>query len=145
MFSLIKYRTLLSPLCATHCYSTRAIATTRPLPAHNDIEPPPAKLSKWKRVTDVPLTRENYIDLLYGRTPLIKEPDFLTTAQCREYEKLLSSKLTPYKHNTGPLLTKYGVAQFEYQAQAAKDFLSRSNGKICLRITAECAVATDKF
>jgi hypothetical protein len=88
----------------------------------------PSRPSRWKRVTDVPFTKENYLDLLEGRTPLIKEPNFLTHDQCRQYEDLMSKKLTPYKHNTGPLLTKYGVAQFEYQAQAANDFLQRSNG-----------------
>ncbi|KAF2420959.1 hypothetical protein EJ08DRAFT_673099 [Tothia fuscella] len=88
------------------------------------------KQSKWKRVTDVPLTRANYLDLLNGYTPLIKEAKFLTTEKCKEYEALMSRKLTPYKHNTGPLLTKYGVAQFGYQAQAADDFSKRSDGRI---------------
>jgi hypothetical protein len=45
-----------------------------------------------------------------------------------EYEKRLSPQLIPYTHNTGPLLTKVGVAQFEYQAQTAEDFTKRYDG-----------------
>ena len=87
------------------------------------------KSSKWKRTDAVPLTKDNYLDLLHGNTPLIKESNFLSAEQCKPYEALMSRQLTPYKHNTGPLLTKYGVAQFEYQAQAADDFLKRTNGE----------------
>ncbi|MCJ1393521.1 hypothetical protein MMC18_006396 [Xylographa bjoerkii] len=89
---------------------------------------PLAYESQWKRTTAVPLTRENFLDLLHGKTPLIKESGFLTPEISWKYEKELSPKLTPYKHNTGPLLTKVGVAQFEYQAQAEQDFASRTNG-----------------
>lgn len=84
--------------------------------------------SKWKRDTAVPLTKENLLDLLYGYTPTIREAGFLTQAECFEFEKELSPKLTPYKHNTGPLLQKVGIAQFEYQAQAEVDFKNRTNG-----------------
>jgi len=45
---------------------------------------------------------------------------------------LMSRKLTPHKHNTDPLLTEYGVAQFEYQAQAAEDSLKRGDRKQAL-------------
>ncbi|KAI1186302.1 hypothetical protein F5B17DRAFT_431697 [Nemania serpens] len=85
--------------------------------------------SKWKRDTAVPLTKENLLDLLYGYTPTIREAGFLTQAECFEFEKELSPKLTPYKHNTGPLLQKVGIAQFEYQAQAEVDFKNRTNEK----------------
>lgn len=88
----------------------------------------PPYQSQWKRVDAVSLTRDNFLDLLHGRTPTIKEPGFLTPEECFAYEKELSPKLAPYKHNTGPLLKKVGVAQFEYQAQAAMDFKTRSNG-----------------
>jgi hypothetical protein len=84
--------------------------------------------TEWKRDTDVPLTRENFLDLLNGKTPTIRVPGFLSREVAEKYEKELSPKLTPYKHNTGPLLTKVGVAQFEYQAQAAKDFEKRGEG-----------------
>jgi hypothetical protein len=83
----------------------------------------------WKSTSAVPLTRENYLDLLYGRTPTLWQPGFVSPALSWEYEKRLSPQLTPYKHNTGPLLTKVGVAQFEYQAQAAQDFTKRTDGK----------------
>jgi hypothetical protein len=101
--------------------STAELLTTK-------LSPQSTYQSEWKRTTDVPLTRNNLLDLLYGKTPLIKEPGFLSPEVAWKYEKELSPKLTPYKHNTGPLLTKVGVAQFEYQAQAAKDFKNRTNG-----------------
>ncbi|MCJ1250452.1 hypothetical protein MMC30_007680 [Trapelia coarctata] len=85
--------------------------------------------SEWKRTTDVPLTRENFLDLLNGKTPTIREPNFLSPEVAWRYEKELSPRLTPYKHNTGPRLMKVGVAQFEYQAQAAKDFENRKDEK----------------
>ncbi|KAF1995392.1 hypothetical protein P154DRAFT_474327 [Amniculicola lignicola CBS 123094] len=128
MFLLHRTSTL-SAITRAHQYCLRRnIVTVQQAPS-NIAPPKQIKLSKWKRQTEVPLTRENYLDLLHGLTPLIKESNFLTTDECWEYEKLLSKKLTPYKHNTGPLLTRYGVAQFEYQAQAAEDFLQRSNEK----------------
>ena len=34
--------------------------------------------SEWKRTTAVPLTRENFLDLLHGKSPLIREPGFLS-------------------------------------------------------------------
>jgi hypothetical protein len=111
---------------AARCMSASAQLYASHLP------PPPVKSSKWKRTCDIPLTRANYLELLHGYTPLIKESNFLSVEQCKDYEALMSRKLTPYKHNTGPLLTKYGVAQFEYQAQAADDFLKRTNGEQAL-------------
>lgn len=74
------------------------------------------------------MTRESFLDLLYGKTPVIIEPEFLSPEMAYKHEQELSHKLTPYKHNTGPLLTKVGVAQFEFQAQAQKDFQNRTNG-----------------
>ena len=85
--------------------------------------------SEWKRTTDVPLTRENFLDLLYGKTPTIREARFLSPETCWKYETELSPQLTPYKHNTGPLMTKFGVAQFEYQAQTKQDLTNRSDGE----------------
>jgi hypothetical protein len=86
------------------------------------------------------LSRESFLDLLHGRTPTIREPNFLTPEQSFAFEKQLSHKLSPYKHNTGPLLQKVGVAQFEYQAQAAEDFQNRSNGKFSVRFTTEILI-----
>lgn len=91
--------------------------------------------SEWKRTTAVPLTRENFLDLVYGKTPTIRSEGFLTPEQSFAYEKELSHKLAPYKHNTGPLLQKVGVAQFEYQAQTADDFLNRTNGESLSKTT----------
>lgn len=51
------------------------------------------------------------LDLLYGRTPLIKELGFLTPSECFKYEQELSALVTPYTHNTGPTLRKVGIAQ----------------------------------
>jgi hypothetical protein len=86
--------------------------------------------SPWTSTESVRLTKENYLNLLYGRTPTIWEPNFVSPAVAWEYEKRLSPQLTPYTHNTGPLLTKVGVAQFEYQAQTAEDFTKRGDGNI---------------
>ncbi|KAI1869766.1 uncharacterized protein JN550_005747 [Neoarthrinium moseri] len=83
--------------------------------------------SHWKTTEAVPLSRESFLALLYGETPLIKSPGFLSPDECWKYEKLLSPLLEPYKYNTGPLLRKIGVAQFEYQAQRNDDFNSRTN------------------
>ena len=90
----------------------------------------PGYQSQWKRTTDVPLTRESFLDLLYGKTPTIRQADFLSPEISRKFETELSPQLAPYKHNTGPLLSKVGVAQFEYQAQAAQDFGNRKDGKL---------------
>ena len=88
-----------------------------------------ANRSDWKRTTDVRLTRENFLDLLYGKTPTIRETAFVPADICWKHETELSPQLTPYKHNTGPLLNKVGVAQFEYQAQAEQDFRNRGDGE----------------
>jgi hypothetical protein len=91
--------------------------------AHNSLGRSP-----WQRTEAVGLTKENYLDLLYGRTPTLWEPGFISRELSWEYEKRLSPQLTPYTHNTGPLLTKVGVAQFEFQAQTVVDFTKRSDG-----------------
>ena len=99
--------------------ATIPFAQQRPLPVYQ---------SKWKRTTDVPLNRESFLDLMFGRTPTIREEGFLSPELCWKHEQILDPQLAPYKHNTGPLLNKVGVAQFEYQAQSAKDFKNRSEG-----------------
>ena len=85
--------------------------------------------SRWTTTDSVPLCRDSVLDLLYGRTPLIKEPGFLAPAECSRYEQKLSPLVTPYIHNTGPTLRKVGIAQFEYQAQSQEDLRTRSNGR----------------
>lgn len=86
--------------------------------------------SPWQTTNPVRLSKQSYLDLLHGKTPTIWEPGFVSPKVAWEYEKQLSPKLTPYTHNTGPLLTKVGVAQFEYQAQTAEDFTKRTNGTL---------------
>jgi hypothetical protein len=114
-----------------HCLFSKNMVFANPLTS-GLIAAKPSPLStyksEWKRTTDVPLTRNNFLDLLYGKTPVIKETGFLSREVASKYEKELSPKLTPYKYYTGPLLTNVGVAQFEYQAQAAKDFRNRTDG-----------------
>lgn len=81
--------------------------------------------SKWKRTSPVPLTRESFLDLLYGRTPLVKEANFITKDQTQKLYDHLGPLFSPYIHAAGPPVSKVGVAQFEFQAQAAEDFENR--------------------
>ena len=98
--------------------------------------------SRWTTTDSVPLCRDSVLDLLYGRTPLIKEPGFLAPAECSRYEQKLSPLVTPYIHNTGPTLRKVGIAQFEYQAQSQEDLRTRSNGR---DLEHECLILRMKF
>lgn len=82
--------------------------------------------SKWKRTSPVPLTRESFLDLLYGRTPLVKEANFITKDQTQKLYDHLGPLFSPYIHAAGPPVSKVGVAQFEFQAQAAEDFENRT-------------------
>lgn len=82
--------------------------------------------SKWKRTSPVPLTRESFLDLLYGRTPLVKEANFITKDQTQKLYDHLRPLFSPYIHAAGPPVSKVGVAQFEFQAQAAEDFENRT-------------------
>lgn len=88
----------------------------------------PPYQSKWKRTEPVPLSGENFLDVLFNRTPVIKQPGFLGREECFAHEKALSHRIAPYRYYTGPLLQRVGCAQFEYQAQAAADFENRKNG-----------------
>lgn len=81
--------------------------------------------SKWKGTSPVPLTRESFLDLLYGRTPLVKEANFITKDQTQKLYGHLGPLFSPYIHAAGPPVSKVGVAQFEFQAQAAEDFENR--------------------
>lgn len=82
--------------------------------------------SQWKRTSPVPLTRESFLDLLYGRTPLVKEANFITKDQTQKLYNHLEPLFSPYIHAAGPPVSKVGVAQFEFQAQAAEDFENRA-------------------
>ena len=82
--------------------------------------------SKWKTTNPVPLTRKSFLDLLYGRTPLVKEAQFITPDQTQRLYNHLEPLFSPYLHATGPPVSKVGVAQFEFQAQSAEDFKNRA-------------------
>jgi len=101
------------PLVAKHVARPKWYATAATASSSSPIVPavPQKGVSHWKTTDPVRLSRDNFIDLLYGKTPLIKEPNFLTPTECWEYEKTLSPLLQPYKHNTGPILRKVGLAQ----------------------------------
>ena len=134
---------------------TAAMATTKTSPEGSPMDTSAqftqasSYRSEWKTTKAVSLTRDHFLDLLYGKTPSIREDGFVSPEVAWQYEKELSAKLTPYKHNTGPLLQKVGVAQFEYQAQAQKDFASRSDGKYTpfyhLRIYADHTTEKDQY
>lgn len=95
-------------------------------------ESSPAKIdattkgSQWKTTEAVPLTRESFLDLLDGKTPLIKEAGFIAAETCQRLAAELQPKLSPYLHATGPAVHKVGLAQFEFQAQSQEDFKTRT-------------------
>ncbi|KAK4219694.1 hypothetical protein QBC37DRAFT_409552 [Rhypophila decipiens] len=91
-------------------------------------ETPPYE-SKWKTTNPVSLTRESFLDLIYGRTPLIKEAQFISKDQSQAVYEHLGPRFSPYLHATGPPVSKVGVAQFEFQAQSQEDFKNRSGNE----------------
>jgi hypothetical protein len=91
--------------------------------------------SFWKTNKAVPLTRESFLDLLSGRTPVIHTPNCLSGEQSEKLLDHLLPAFSPYLHATGPPVEKVGVAQFEFQAQSAEDFKNRKgNGMKTLQI-----------
>lgn len=82
--------------------------------------------SQWKRTEPTSLTREAFLDLLFGRTPLVREEQFLKPAQSEALYSHFVPLISPYLHVTGPPVSKVGVAQFEFQAQSAEDFKNRT-------------------
>lgn len=82
--------------------------------------------SQWKTTEPVGLTREGFLDLLFGRTPLVREDEFLQPQQTEALYKHFVPLISPYLHVTGPPVSKVGVAQFEFQAQSAEDFKNRA-------------------
>lgn len=98
-------------------------------------QPQEAYSSLWKTTKPVPLSREAFLDLLSGRTPLIHIPNFTTPEQSQRLADHLLPIFSPYLHATGPAVEKVGVAQFEFQAQSAEDFASRKgNGVFSKRV-----------
>ena len=82
--------------------------------------------SQWKTTEPVRLTREGFLDLLFGRTPLVREAQFIQPQQSQALYDHFVPLIAPYLHVTGPPVSKVGVAQFEFQAQSAEDFKKRS-------------------
>ncbi|PSK34018.1 hypothetical protein B9Z65_8344 [Elsinoe australis] len=81
--------------------------------------------SLWRTNRPVPLSRQAFLDLLFGRTPLIKSANFITDSQSKALHDHLAPLFSPYLHATGPSVEKVGIAQFEFQAQSQEDFLNR--------------------
>lgn len=92
-----------------------------PLPTH------PAE--SWVTDQAVPLTRQSFLDLLAGKTPLIKVPRFATRDECDRLVEALLPHLRPYENTTGPAVNKVGLAQFEFQAQSEEDYEKRDGSE----------------
>ncbi|QSZ36967.1 hypothetical protein DSL72_009059 [Monilinia vaccinii-corymbosi] len=86
----------------------------------------PAISSKWKTTKPVRATKESFLDLLEGRTPLLHEAAFLCEEDSTKLANALEPRFTPYLHAIGPQLDKVGIAQFEFQAQSEDDVKNRS-------------------
>ncbi|EKG15389.1 hypothetical protein MPH_07440 [Macrophomina phaseolina MS6] len=85
--------------------------------------------ASWETNQPVPLTRQSLLDLLAGKTPLIKVPGFATRDECTQLVTALLPKLRPYEHATGPAVNKVGLAQFEFQAQSEEDYEKRDGSE----------------
>lgn len=85
-----------------------------------------AYASVWNTTSPIKLTRESFLDLLFGRTPLVKEAQFLSPDQSERLYNHFVPLFSPYLHVTGPPVSKVGIAQFEFQAQSADDFKTRT-------------------
>ena len=86
--------------------------------------------SQWKTTSPVPLTRESFLNLLAGKTPVIQMPHWVSDETCQKVTSHLMPRFTPYLHATGPSVDKVGLAQFEFQAQSEEDLKNRTgNGK----------------
>lgn len=66
------------------------------------------------------------MDLLEGRTPLLKQAGFISTDVAKKMEAELAPRFTPYLNDSGTSLDKVGVSQFEFQAQSEEDFKNRT-------------------
>lgn len=91
--------------------------------------------SKWDTTQPVPLTRESFLRLLDGEVPVIKTPSFIGPETSEKLVANLVPNFSSYMNTTGPAVQKVGIAQFEFQAQAAEDFVNRSgDGKNSIHI-----------
>ena len=89
--------------------------------------------SKWETNSAAPFTREAFLGLLEGKVPVMKVPSYVSADLGNRIVQHLLPSFTPYLHATGPAVEKVGLAQFEFQAQSAEDFMNRSGeGKIDL-------------
>lgn len=119
-------------MLATSQIQTTPLGSSKDVPASTTTTIPENKAqqekytSKWKTTSPVPLTRESFLDLIYGRTPLIKESQFIAKDQAKTLYEHLGPQFSPYLHATGPPVSKVGVAQFEFQAQSQEDFQNRA-------------------
>ncbi|PYH90752.1 hypothetical protein BO71DRAFT_333750 [Aspergillus ellipticus CBS 707.79] len=89
----------------------------------------PQRESQWKTTDAVRLSRQSFLDVLLGATPLISEKKFVSSEVAERFEAVLTQRLIPYSHIAGPEVQKVGLAQFEFQAQSAEDFEHRSDEK----------------
>lgn len=80
---------------------------------------------QWKTTSPVRLTRENFLDLLAGKVPLVLESEFISSEVSKKVVECLQPKFTPYLHATGPSVDKVGISQFEFQAQSEEDLQTR--------------------
>lgn len=88
--------------------------------------------AKWNTDQAVPLSKQSFLDLLDGKTPLIKIPGFASKEVCEKLVAELTPRLCPYLHATGPAVQKVGLAQFEFQAQSEEDYKTRTGkGEPC--------------
>ena len=126
-------------------YRTMATATSSPissqtpssLPLKNTTMPSssPAEIKgglsppKWKTVEPLPLTRESFLGVLEGHSPLILERGFLSKDKAQAFTDVIGPKISPYLHVAGPQMKRLGVAQFEFQAQSADDFKTRGTDR----------------
>ncbi|KAI1809095.1 hypothetical protein GGS20DRAFT_374723 [Poronia punctata] len=81
--------------------------------------------TRWKTTKPVPVSPESFIDLLQGRTPLLKQADFIDSELCGRFAKELEPSFSPYLDTMGPTIHKVGITQFEFQAKAQEDFSNR--------------------
>ena len=86
--------------------------------------------SQWKTTSPLPLTRQSFLNVLRGKTPVIQMPHWVSDETCQRVTSHLMPRFTSYLHATGPAVDKVGLAQFEFQAQSEEDFKKRTgNGK----------------
>ena len=90
-------------------------------------------ISQWGTNTEgKPLTKESFVDMMDGKVPFIRIPQFVSQDATKMLGDNLLSEMVPYMYATGPALIKMGVAQFEFQAQAESDLQNRKDDSIFL-------------